>query len=63
VLEVLQSRPHHRISDTYFKNELEDYFTEDEAERVLTALINWARYAEIFAYDYNTGMLSLEDVK
>ncbi|MDO8954763.1 MAG: nitrate/sulfonate/bicarbonate ABC transporter ATP-binding protein [Gammaproteobacteria bacterium] len=63
VLEVLQSRPHHRISETYFKNELEDYFVEDEAERVLTALINWARYAEIFAYDYNTGMLSLEDVK
>ncbi|MDF2690615.1 MAG: cmpD [Gammaproteobacteria bacterium] len=63
VLEVLQSRPHHRISETYFKNELEDYFTEDEAERVLTTLINWARYAEIFAYDYNTGMLSLEDVK
>ncbi|MDF2940617.1 MAG: cmpD [Gammaproteobacteria bacterium] len=63
VLEVLQSRPHHRVSKTYFQNELEGHFTEDEAERVLTTLINWARYAEIFAYDYNTGMLSLEDVK
>jgi len=63
VLEVLQSRPHHRVSETYFENELGDYFTEDEAQRVLKTLINWARYAEIFAYDYNTGMLTLEDVK
>ena len=40
---------------------LEEYFTEDEAERVLTTMIDWGRYTELFAYDYDTGLLSLED--
>jgi NitT/TauT family transport system ATP-binding protein len=24
-------------------------------------MIDWGRYAEIFAYDFNTGILSLEN--
>jgi NitT/TauT family transport system ATP-binding protein len=41
--------------------ELEDYVSEEEAERVLKVVIDWGRYAEIFAYDDNSGMLSLEN--
>jgi len=40
---------------------LEDYLTEGEAERVLRTVIEWGRYAELFAYDYNSGVLSLEN--
>jgi NitT/TauT family transport system ATP-binding protein len=28
---------------------------------VLATVIDWGRYAELFAYDYNTGILSLEN--
>ena len=31
------------------------------AERVLETVINWGRHAEIFAYDYDTEVLSLEN--
>ena len=34
---------------------------EEAAEEVLKIAIDWGRYAELFAYDYNTGILSLED--
>lgn len=44
-----------------FLNELENYLSEEEAERVLRLVIEWGRYAETFAYHDNTGMLSLEN--
>ena len=43
------------------QNKLEDYLSENEAERVLRNMIDWGRYAEIFAYDFKTGFLSLEN--
>lgn len=58
---TLDIRPNHRESENYFLEELEEYFTEEEAERVLTLIIDWGRYAEIFAYDYDSGNLSLEN--
>ena len=63
IKRILENRAGHRVSEARFLRELEDYFTEEEAERVLTTIIDWGRYAELFAYDYNTGMLSLEDVE
>lgn len=63
IRHTLDSRPNHRESEEYFLHELEEYFTEAEAERVLTVMIDWARYAEIFAYDYDSGILSLENPK
>jgi NitT/TauT family transport system ATP-binding protein len=57
----LDKSPDHRVSEEQFWEELEDYLSEEAAEEVLTIVIEWGRYAEIFAYDYNTGMLSLEN--
>jgi len=34
---------------------------EDDAERVLRVAIEWGRYAEHFAYEEGSGMLSLEN--
>ena len=28
---------------------------------MLETVINWGRYAELFAYDYDSGVLSLEN--
>jgi NitT/TauT family transport system ATP-binding protein len=35
--------------------------SDDEAERVLEQMIAWGRYAEIFDYDYTSGVLSLPE--
>jgi NitT/TauT family transport system ATP-binding protein len=61
ITRILDERPGHRASKQRFLTELEDYLSEDEAERVLRVIIDWGRYAEIFAYDSNAEMLSLEN--
>ena len=61
IRRILDERPEHHASEERFLRELEDYLSEQAAEEVLTVIIDWSRYAEIFAYDYNTGMLSLEN--
>jgi len=59
----LEQRPNNREFEDVFLSELEAYLTAGEAERVLTVMIDWGRYAEIFAYDYDKGVLSLENPK
>jgi NitT/TauT family transport system ATP-binding protein len=61
IKQVLDERPNHRANKERFINELEDHLSEDEAERTFLVAIDWGRYAEIFAYDSNTGVLSLEN--
>ncbi|OGT08590.1 MAG: nitrate ABC transporter ATP-binding protein [Gammaproteobacteria bacterium GWE2_37_16] len=61
IRRVLDERPEHHASQERFLGELEDYLSEDVASEVLRVVIDWGRYAEIFAYDYNTGQLSLEN--
>lgn len=61
IRQVLDKEPNHRISDHVFRDELENYFSEEEAERILRTIIDWGRYAEILAYDYDSGELSLEN--
>jgi NitT/TauT family transport system ATP-binding protein len=61
IRRVLDERPGHNATRERFITELEDFLSEEEAERVLKVAIDWGRYAEIFAYDSNTGILSLEN--
>ena len=63
IRRILDERPEHRANEERFLSELEDYLSEDAAKEVLRTVIEWGRYAEIFAYDYNTGKLSLENPK
>jgi NitT/TauT family transport system ATP-binding protein len=63
IRRILDERPEHRASEERFLSELEDYLSEDAAKDVLRVVIEWGRYAEIFAYDYNAGTLSLENPK
>ena len=44
-----------------FLRELEDFFAEDEAQRVLDVITDWGRDAEIFAYDARVRIFSLEN--
>jgi len=61
VVRVLQERPNKEAPESRFLSELEDHFSNDEAERVFDTFIDWARYAEIIAYDYNSRIISLDE--
>lgn len=61
IRQELDEHPNHEISEEHFLADLENYLSEQAADEVLTTVIDWGRYAEIFAYDYNSGMLSLEN--
>lgn len=61
IRRVLDERPSHRAPFTRFSAELEDYMSEDFAERTLRALITWGRYAEVFGYDEHMRQFNLEN--
>jgi NitT/TauT family transport system ATP-binding protein len=61
IRRVLDERPGHRAPAARFLRELEDHLSESEAQRVLETVINWGRHAEIFSYDADTEVLSLEN--
>jgi NitT/TauT family transport system ATP-binding protein len=61
IRRVLDERPSHRAPKSRFSDELEDHMSEDYAERTLRAVVSWARYGEIFAYDDQTATFSLEN--
>lgn len=61
IRRVLDEKSTHHLSEERFLSKLEDYLSAKEAERVLRTMIDWGRYAELFAYDYHTGTLSLEN--
>jgi NitT/TauT family transport system ATP-binding protein len=61
IRHVLDERPGHRAPRVRFEQELEDHLSDGAAEETLDAVIDWGRYAEIFAYDDQAEMFSLED--
>jgi NitT/TauT family transport system ATP-binding protein len=61
IKRVLDERPTHRAPASRFREELEDYMSEDYAERTLRAIINLGRYGELFAYDENAQTFSYEN--
>jgi NitT/TauT family transport system ATP-binding protein len=61
IKRVLDERESHRAPASRFRNELEDSMSEEHAEDTLRTVISWARYAEVFAYDEDSGVFSLEN--
>jgi NitT/TauT family transport system ATP-binding protein len=61
IKRVLDERPSHRAPIIRFHDELEDSMSEEEAETTLQTVINWARYAEVLAFDGESGMISLDN--
>ncbi|MFT4182127.1 MAG: nitrate/sulfonate/bicarbonate ABC transporter ATP-binding protein [Rhizobium sp.] len=61
IRRVLDERPAHRAPARRFRDELEDYMSEDYAGTTLKAVTNWARYAEYFAYDEKADLFTLEN--
>jgi NitT/TauT family transport system ATP-binding protein len=61
IRRVLDERPSHTAPAARFRNELEDYMSEDDADETLKTVVSWARYAELFAYDEQSETFSLEN--
>lgn len=61
IKESLDRAEDHEIDETEVLERLEAYFSPDEAERQFQTAIDWARYAELFAYDAERRLLYLEE--
>jgi NitT/TauT family transport system ATP-binding protein len=60
IRQVLTDRADHAAPETRFLTELQDHVSPEDAQDILDVAINWARYAELFSYDYDSGVLSLD---
>jgi NitT/TauT family transport system ATP-binding protein len=61
IFRVLQGRPGNTAPRIRFLTQLEDLMAEEDAVEALSAVTSWGRYAELFAYDDNSEMYSLEN--
>jgi NitT/TauT family transport system ATP-binding protein len=61
IKRVLDDRESHRAPASRFRDELEDHMSEELANATLRAVVSWARYGEVFAYDEDTDVFSLDN--
>jgi len=61
IRRVLDERASHSAPKTRFLDELEDHMAEDAAEETLKTIVSWARFGELFSYDDDGAMFSLEN--
>jgi len=61
IRKVLDERASHSAPRTRFFDELEDHMAEDAAEETLKSVVSWARFAELFSYDDDAELFSLEN--
>jgi NitT/TauT family transport system ATP-binding protein len=54
---TLHAKRDHAIGEEFFRDILDEHFSEDEVERQFSTVLNWGRYAEIFDYDSENGRL------
>jgi len=61
IRRILDERTNHTAPWHRFLDELEDHMTEDAADETLRTIVAWARFAELFSYDDDSQMFSLEN--
>ena len=49
------------MPDEFFRDILDEHFSQDESDRQMETAIDWGRYAEIFDYDAGTKRLFIAD--
>ena len=58
---ILKRKSDHSINDEFFRDILDEHFSDDEVQRQFDTAMNWGRYAEIFDYDRESGRLVLTE--
>ena len=61
IRRILDDRASHEAPASRFRDEIEDFMSEEYAEQTLKSVIQWGRYAEVFAYDEAADRFSLDD--
>ena len=61
IRRVLDERPGHRAPRVRFETELEDQLSEEDAQETLQTAISWGRFAELFSYDDQAEVFSLDN--
>ena len=61
IKKILDERASHSAPKTRFLDELEDHMAEDAAEETLKTVVSWARFGELFSYDDDAALFSLEN--
>src|SRR5471030_2693836 len=61
IRKVLDERASHSAPKTRLLDELEDHMAEDAAEETLKTVVSWARFGELFSYDDDAALFSLEN--
>lgn len=56
---MLQQKSDHKVPVEFFRDVLDEHFSEAEVERQIETALNWGRYAEMFNYDSETDTLTL----
>jgi NitT/TauT family transport system ATP-binding protein len=60
IVERLEAEESHKVNWDELHEEWQHFFSAEEAEDQLETAIDWGRYAELFAYDEDSGNLFLE---
>ncbi|MEC7030775.1 MAG: nitrate/sulfonate/bicarbonate ABC transporter ATP-binding protein [Pseudomonadota bacterium] len=61
VRETLEKAQDHTMHESDLLSVLQEQLSEVASRRVLRTTVDWGRYAELYAYNVNSGVLSLED--
>jgi len=57
----LMCKSDHAMPLEFFRDLLEEHFSEDEAQKQIETALNWGRYGEIFTYDSESERLVLHE--
>ncbi|MEU1630621.1 nitrate/sulfonate/bicarbonate ABC transporter ATP-binding protein [Streptomyces sp. NPDC020096] len=60
IIQALAATEGHQLREGFFLDLLRRRFSGDEARRQLDIAIDWGRYGELFDYDADDGVLTLE---
>jgi NitT/TauT family transport system ATP-binding protein len=59
--QALKTKADRTLPDEFFRDLIDEHFSDEESRRQLETAIQWGRYAEIFDYDAATGKLTLTE--
>jgi len=59
--QALKAKSNRTLDEDFFRDLLDEQFSEEESRRQLDTAIQWGRYAEIFDYDSRSGKLTLTE--
>lgn len=61
IRSALEKKSNHSLPLEFFRDVLDEHFTQEDAQKQLDTALNWGRYAELFSYDAESGRLLLAE--